>query len=521
VEILENNLRSLQSLGPEFARVLSESAQRGLRGERELSPARSGHLQVVGLESAYNPHREYELRVAEQLPRLSGVPLVVGFLSGAHLEILLQSLAEIDLLVMDVGLFLRALAGAPLGFEAGRLRQVFLFDEPNQVFGVFSRLDAPVTNDRTLVLNPRYLEEVKGSLGRFKLWQRHVFATKPTLLFVSPILGGSYNICRYLYLAAQDLGYPAVFLDNSPQRARLAAVKEGKDPAAIQGFLQDLSDGALAAIVDHRVDVLVGVSQSPLPEKLVHKARQMGVLCVYWFIENHRLFRYYKDIIQRYDRFLVFQKAGFLETLREMGHRQADYLPVAAMPSIHRPLALCADERLAYGSEVSFMGSAYGNRVLFFERLVPALRQSFKLWGVGWEDSPALNGYFHQSPGAYLADETIVKIYNASAINLNLHSDERDEARRDYVNPRTFEIPSCGGFQLVDQRDELSSLFAADEVITYDTLEELGERIGYFLAHPDERAEIAARARARVLKEHTYALRLEQMLESLNPRRSG
>ena len=53
------------------------------------------------------------------------------------------------------------------------------------------------------------------------------------------------------------------------------------------------------------------------------------------------------------------------------------------------------------------------------------------------------------------------------------------------------------------------------ELPVYRNLKELREQIDYFLAHPEDRARIAAAARSRVLAEHTYAHRAQAMLDHL------
>ena len=48
--------------------------------------------------------------------------------------------------------------------------------------------------------------------------------------------------------------------------------------------------------------------------------------------------------------------------------------------------------------------------------------------------------------------------------------------------------------------------------ITYRDVDELVERVRYFLAHEDERAERAAEAHRRVLEADGYAPRLARLL---------
>ena len=67
--------------------------------------------------------------------------------------------------------------------------------------------------------------------------------------------------------------------------------------------------------------------------------------------------------------------------------------------------------------------------------------------------------------------------------------------------------------QLVDKRRLLPELFAGDELACFDSEAELYQKIDYFLAHPEERAQYCRRARERVLAEHTYARRMQQLLD--------
>jgi len=124
-----------------------------------------------------------------------------------------------------------------------------------------------------------------------------------------------------------------------------------------------------------------------------------------------------------------------------------------------------------------------------------------------------------QRSGARIATDDAVRIFNATDVNLNLHSStyvDGVDPRGDFLNPRTFEIAAAGGFQLVDQRALLPSLIApGDEVATFAAAGELRNLVRHWLARPLERAAIAASGRRRVLREHTYRHRMESLLETV------
>ncbi|TBR21284.1 MAG: glycosyltransferase family 1 protein, partial [Candidatus Nitrosotenuis sp.] len=64
-----------------------------------------------------------------------------------------------------------------------------------------------------------------------------------------------------------------------------------------------------------------------------------------------------------------------------------------------------------------------------------------------------------------------------------------------------------------DMRAELSALMQpGKEIETFASLGELREKIDHYLEHPEERAAIARAGRERVLEDHTFERRMEEML---------
>jgi spore maturation protein CgeB len=186
---------------------------------------------------------------------------------------------------------------------------------------------------------------------------------------------------------------------------------------------------------------------------------------------------------------------------------------VAASPDVHHPVRLSEDERRYYGSDVSFVGAGYYNRQHFLEGL---LDFNFKIWGTDWDMHSALAACI-QRGGERIGTDEIVKIFNATEININLHSSTYHKGINpfgDFVNPRTFEIIASGGFQLADRRSPLQGLFeTGEELVVFNDLNDLRSKITYYLDNPGERARIIKRGRQRILREHTYEIRMKEMLD--------
>ena len=82
---------------------------------------------------------------------------------------------------------------------------------------------------------------------------------------------------------------------------------------------------------------------------------------------------------------------------------------------------------------------------------------------------------------------------------------------------RVFDVLACGGFLLADPSDALLELFEPTvELETWSTVDELVEKVRWYLEHPDQAAAIGKRGRERVLRDHGLRDRLRPMLARLS-----
>ena len=65
----------------------------------------------------------------------------------------------------------------------------------------------------------------------------------------------------------------------------------------------------------------------------------------------------------------------------------------------------------------------------------------------------------------------------------------------------------------MDNRSDLLNLFNVDEeLVVFNSLDELKDQIIFYIANPDKRNEIANRSYHRVLAEHTIEHRMQELL---------
>ena len=74
----------------------------------------------------------------------------------------------------------------------------------------------------------------------------------------------------------------------------------------------------------------------------------------------------------------------------------------------------------------------------------------------------------------------------------------------------------AGGFYLVERSGEYEELFVRGvEMETWDSPQELIEKIQYYLAHPEERLSIAAAGKRRAESDHTWEKRFRALFSEL------
>jgi spore maturation protein CgeB len=527
VSHFEKNLEILRRKNPSLAHEVERVA--GFQ-KVQVIDTRSGEkvpaLDGRTLHSTYNPAEEARRLASVQPLKSDGIIVILGLGFAYHVEALLD-LTALPVIVVEHRIDLLRAAMEHRDLERMLARVTILCGRPP---GALLALDEAagavaagswtlIPHDPSVRLNPVYYETVRMQL----LHGRGRSARSPLkVMVVTPLYGGSYPIARYAAKGLEQSGCETWLLDLAPFRDASRCIDSSLKNTSVQPRVAGLFEGVLLEYVYWKTkelhpDLVFFLAQAPVSAELLKKLRGENFRTAFWFVENYRVFPYWKEIAPHCDAFFAIQRGDFFDRLDEAGAFDHHYLPLACDPDVHSPRKLGSTDRTRYGSEVSLAGFGYYNRLHMLQGLTDFAP---KLWGPGWDRASSLVPFI-QDKGSEFDVETMVKIYNASAINLNIHSSTSStdvEPCADFVNPRTFELAGCGAFQLTDERTELSGLFSVEsEIATFRDLPALRGRIKHFLAHREERAAMAQSARARALAEHTYAIRMRQMLECLYP----
>lgn len=104
------------------------------------------------------------------------------------------------------------------------------------------------------------------------------------------------------------------------------------------------------------------------------------------------------------------------------------------------------------------------------------------------------------------------KIFRQSRINLNMTA----RTIRTGLSQRVFDVMAAGGFLLTNRQLEVTEYFQDGvELATFDTEEELMEKVRYYLEHEEERQAVARAGYEAVRREHTFVTRFRQMFGML------
>jgi len=512
----KKNLSLLRSHDPALARRVASTRP---SDKIKTVTSRDGHpvpqVGSVSLHSVYRPIEEAVRLVSAHAFHEDLPDIVYGLGFGYHVrETLNRVSGSITVIEPCMEMFREFLAVVDLQPFLPRAR--FCIDEePAKILARTGNSEK--WNILEHVASVRISQEYFERLEKGRRLADFLHSKRLKILVVNPIYGGSLPTARFCSQALENLGHQVRSVQCEKFADGFFSIKDITKVKQHAGVLSNLfmnlmGELTAARAAEFQPDLILALAQAPLTPAALERLKVLNIPIAFWFVEDFRTLTYWKEIAASYDFIFAIQKGEFFEKLKSAGARNCYYLPQGGFPEIHKPLQLTPEEQKIYGAELSFMGAGYYNRKKTFPQL---LKFDFKIWGTEW-DLDSKIGERVQNNNCRVSTEESVKIYNGGQINLNLHSStyhENINPEGDFVNPRTFEIAACSAFQLVDERSELDDVFrVGEEIVTFNSVPDLKEKIGYYFKHADERKRIARKGYERVLAEHTLEHRMMEML---------
>jgi spore maturation protein CgeB len=230
-------------------------------------------------------------------------------------------------------------------------------------------------------------------------------------------------------------------------------------------------------------------------ESTFQEIREQGTLVVGWFFDDEiRFDNYSKWWIPFLDYCLTNDKEG-VGKYEKLGIH-AKHMVLGGNPNIFKTV----DVNLIY--DVTFVGRNFGQKEIWINNMA-ANGIVVQTFGRGWTSG-------------YVATEEMIKLFNASKINLNF-AESYGRNTRPQIKNRIFEVCMAGGFLLSEYVPGIEEYFEIDkEIACFKNIDEANDKIQYYLAHEDERKAIARAGWERAQSDYTQTAKLIKAFEEIH-----
>ena len=241
--------------------------------------------------------------------------------------------------------------------------------------------------------------------------------------------------------------------------------------------------------------VLVFKGAALEPERLAELRPRTTARWANWFPDDPHERGLSQRLAPAYDAFFTHDTSS-LEHHRRAGAR-AYYLAFGCDPTyLHPP----APSRPRWRAPLAFVGSRDPVR----ERVLQQLSDlGLATWGPGWPRGPVYGDAF-------------VRALAGATVGVNVHQQFGSGDAERYgtgANMRVFELAGVGTPQLCDAKGDIARHFTPGrEIVLYRSVPELRDHARQLLGDEAARRSLAAAARERALREHTWTHRLEELL---------
>ena len=271
-------------------------------------------------------------------------------------------------------------------------------------------------------------------------------------------------------------------------------------PGIKENHLKEIA--IMDALVDIEPDLVFTIdSVGLLPYQYLTMRPEMKV--VSWFFDDPSGFLKAMDVSLFNSRYHLFcWDRAYEDIVKSLGVSRFNYLPFATNPDIYKP----SFEQKIY--DVSFVGTWSEKRQQVLSKLaVKGIK--IDLYGNDkWLQLKHENIVFH---GFADNRKDCPRIYSQSKINLNITNEQLLTS----LPLRIFDVGACDSFLLTDDQEDAKRIFKENELVIYKDLDDLVEKVSYYLKHESEREEISKNIYSKISLEFIYEVQLKKLLYEL------
>lgn len=330
---------------------------------------------------------------------------------------------------------------------------------------------------------------------------------KPRLLLVSP---GFYGYWKTIASSLTKLGYDVyTHIYDAPgtlvERLRNKALHDLPERFRPASFEHIVTDTAVAQLREINPDIVLVVKGDQLGHQWWDALASSGARYVTWMYDEFRRMRYSES---DFDLSVLGPIASYSPAdVARLISRGYDALEV--------PLAFDSEMPITpvHESNISFVGARYEGRERMLKQLHDAglpVKAFGKQWSRHWWDVARTRQLKTSGieTGRDIDRSHAYGVMASSPATLNIHGDQ------DGFTMRTFEASGVGGLQIADRPDISRYYAVGEEVLVYESVEELIDLCKRVLVDEQWAAKIREAGHQRTLAEHTFDQRI-RALESL------
>ncbi|MFA6989855.1 MAG: glycosyltransferase [Candidatus Gastranaerophilaceae bacterium] len=240
---------------------------------------------------------------------------------------------------------------------------------------------------------------------------------------------------------------------------------------SLASFTPDMTE-----FVDNHMDLFLWVESIPGYFPLNMDKLKCPTAC--YFIDSHLNLNWHIQWAPYFDYVFIAQKE-YIPDFKKAGCRNVYWLPLGCDPEIHSQKTKIKEY------DVGFVGSLVDKRRI---ELTTKIHLNFNL---------------HYEK-AFLDD--MANVFSKSKIVFN-------NAIKNDLNMRVFEVMSTGSFLLTDKAVGLEEMFVDKEDMVIYEDDNILKKIKYYLDNEEEREQIAKRGQQLVLNAHTYEHRCNELIK--------
>lgn len=386
----------------------------------------------------------------------------------------------------------------PYGFYKGHVKSIKIWDHPRSIKEIRKSMNSEIRGDEQ---------------GLFYQWEfdRNTSGSSnntPASLPTQPHLSNLKVL--FVLSGCQSRSMPYIPLEESILASLQAVVKEVYSVSPYQDVLQ--------IALKEKPDLILVFHGFEFPIPKIQALKNSGFKTAIWLVDDPYYTDLTKEFVPYYD-FIFTLEINCVPFYKSLGCQNVYHLLLAADTSVFYPKEVSLD----YHTDILFIGSAFWNRVSFFNNITNYLVDKKVLISGLWWDR--LKGYNVLKDkirlNHWMSPEETASFYSGAKIVINMHRTHEDQTYNKNtqnipaisLNPRTFEVSACGAFQLIDYRPGLTSCYIPGyDIETYTGPQDLIKKIDYYLHHEDKRKQIADRALNKVRTQHTYLNRIIALL---------